>query len=131
MAARPEGRMIRQAARYWLAPVAWMAAIFVVSSVPGEKIPSVFPAQDILFHGVSYGILGLLFYRALKFSCPAPRGAGLIALAAFLAVLYGISDEFHQSFISGRNASLFDVAVDFAGALIGSAFAHLISPWLR
>ena len=36
-----------------------------------------------------------------------------------LAVFYGISDEFHQSFVSGRTPSLVDLLADAVGALVG------------
>lgn len=43
-----------------------------------------------------------------------------VALAAWtLAVLYGLSDEFHQSFVANRHASALDVAFDAFGAAIG------------
>lgn len=39
-----------------------------------------------------------------------------VVLAWFLAVLYALTDEFHQSFVLGRHASLVDVGVDAVGA---------------
>ena len=36
-----------------------------------------------------------------------------------IAVLYGLSDEYHQSFIIGRNAAIEDVVADGLGAFIG------------
>jgi len=118
-------------ARAWFPAAAWMALIFIVSSVPGEKIPAVFPSQDVLFHGLCYGILGLFCYRGLKFSGTGLPKAGLIAVSTLLCILYGISDEFHQSFIPGRTATVFDVSVDAAGSFAGSLFANFISAWLK
>jgi VanZ family protein len=37
-------------------------------------------------------------------------------MAIVLATCYGISDELHQMFVTGRQASPFDVLIDFAGA---------------
>ncbi len=39
--------------------------------------------------------------------------------ALVIAVIYGLSDEFHQSFVPGRNADLLDVITDAAGAAAG------------
>jgi len=39
-----------------------------------------------------------------------------------VATLYGISDEWHQGFVHGRDASGFDVLADAAGALLVSVF---------
>jgi VanZ family protein len=39
-----------------------------------------------------------------------------------LAMLYALTDEFHQSFVPSRTASLHDCAIDSAGALIALTF---------
>jgi VanZ family protein len=49
--------------------------------------------------------------------------AGLAAIA--LATMYGVSDEFHQSFVPGRSPDRFDVVADCVGATIGVAFGWL------
>jgi len=59
-----------------------------------------------------YGLLFALLWRAL------PRAP---ALAALLTILYGVSDELHQSTVPGRQATLFDVAVDAVGVLLAYA----------
>ncbi len=41
------------------------------------------------------------------------------ALVACFSLIYAISDEFHQSFIPGRNADPWDVLADFAGIVVG------------
>ena len=55
-------------------------------------------------------------------SNPATLNAGTLA-AAFAALivagLYSLGDEYHQSFVPGRGASLVDCGIDTAGALIG------------
>jgi VanZ family protein len=45
-----------------------------------------------------------------------------LALAA--CVLYALLDEGHQIFVPGRTPSLYDVGIDFSGALF-SRFLHL------
>lgn len=49
----------------------------------------------------------------------------LIFCAAFCLV-YAVSDEFHQTFVSGRNGNITDVLIDFSGACVGIAAAWLI-----
>ena len=39
-----------------------------------------------------------------------------VSLAAGLALIYGLTDEFHQTFVPGRAASLKDILVDGIGA---------------
>ena len=43
-----------------------------------------------------------------------------------MSVLYSMSDEYHQTFISGRSGELRDVLIDSAGALTGILFCALI-----
>lgn len=107
----------------WGPPILWMAAIFVVSGTPGRELPS-FGTLDYFVkkagHTVAYGLLAVLFRRALGWQKREFAGAWL------LAVLYALSDEFHQSFIPGRHPSLVD-ALGFDG--VGAA-AGLLASWL-
>ena len=57
-----------------------------------------------------------------------PSTARLAAIAG--AILYGISDEFHQSFVPGRDASLFDVGVDMVGAVVAVTIWMYVRPIL-
>jgi len=47
------------------------------------------------------------------------RGFNLILWSEVVAVLYAVTDEFHQLFISGRSAQVTDVLIDGIGAFIG------------
>ena len=44
-----------------------------------------------------------------------------ITMALILTCSYGIIDEFHQSFVPGRYASVLDVLLNVLGALLGAA----------
>jgi len=89
----------------WLA-LAWAALIFAASSQPGSSV-GLPPPWDKLAHLIAYAVLAGLLHAA-----------GLARRWAFaLAVLYGASDEWHQSFVPGRDASLGDLLADAVGAL--------------
>jgi VanZ family protein len=109
----------------WLAVVAWMGVIFFLSAQPTlpRIVPSLFPSfQDVLGHLAVYSILAALLYWALT-----GLGVERPALLAFLIVfLFGLSDEFHQSFVPGRNPDPFDVATDLVGAGITLLFISLL-----
>ncbi|HEV3112700.1 MAG TPA: VanZ family protein [Candidatus Binataceae bacterium] len=66
-------------------------------------------------HFTEYGILFLLLIRGPM------RGHTVWALAACAA--YALLDEGHQMFVPERTASMYDVALDFSGAL----FSHFVS----
>jgi VanZ family protein len=68
-----------------------------------------------LAHFTEYGVLFLLLIRGPM------RGHTALALAACAA--YALLDEGHQMFVPDRTASMYDVALDFSGALF-SHFVH-------
>lgn len=105
----------------WGPALIWMAATFVVSHQSRVEIP--FGAPDYIGHGVSYAVLGVLLMRALAGGTLQGMRTGLILPAVLIAAVYGISDEYHQSFIPGRMASVSDIVADGVGALVGACAA--------
>jgi VanZ family protein len=112
----------------WLPPLAWMEVIFFLSAQP--DLPSApGPWLDTLLkkisHALAYGVLAWLYQRALR-----PRLRASMALrivSGGLAVAYALSDEYHQTFVPGRNGQLFDVMVDG----VGVCGAMLLHWWLE
>lgn len=109
--------------------LAWMAMIFVLSSVPGtikpedEEYYRVFiwlpPNIQNLLHIPVFGVLAWLWYRAFRGEGWRPRYPAVAAL--LITVAYGFLDEWHQSFVPGRYGSFTDIALDTAGAVLGVA----------
>jgi VanZ family protein len=99
----------------WGPAVLQMALIFVASSLPGESLPSDLP--DHTAHFVAYGLLGMLVLRAVA----GARWAGVTLRGALLAwvicALYGVTDEWHQMYVSGRTPTLDDWVADALGAV--------------
>ena len=112
----------------WLPPLAWMGVIFFLSAQPDlPRAPG--PWLDTLLkkisHALAYGVLAWLYQRALR---PHLRASTVLRVASGgLAVVYALSDEYHQTFVPGRNGQLFDVMVDGAGA----GGAMLLHWWLE
>lgn len=93
-----------------------MLAIFLVSAQPASSLPS-FDWADRLVkkagHVMGYALLATAYWWGLRFRREK------WPLAWLLAVVYAITDEFHQSFVPGRFASIWDVLIfDNFGALI-------------
>lgn len=101
-----------------------MLAIFAASSVPGSSVPDPLGRFSTLGHFGMYALLGALYLLALP-RRPAWKSA---VLAVLLASAYGLSDEFHQSFVPGRTPDVFDWLVDTVAAAT-AAFA--IVTWRR
>ena len=93
-----------------------MALIFLLSAQPDLSTGLGF--WDLLLrklaHACVFGALTLLWLRAL-----GPLTARALLWAAVISLLFAISDEYHQTFVSGRNGSPLDVAIDAVG--IGAA----------
>ena|SRR5204862_6597042 len=93
-----------------------MALIFYLSSLHEAPLPP--GVTDKPAHAFGYMGFGLVIARALARGLP-PRltfGQALIGLA--IASLYGVTDEFHQSFVAGRSADILDWYSDSIGAAI-------------
>ena len=104
--------MIKKLIKLWLPVIIWAGLIFYLSSVPDLKSGLETFWDTILrkiAHIIEYGIFFLLLARAMK----QP-----LKWAIILSILYAISDEFHQSFVPGRNMALADICFDSAGVLI-------------
>ena len=103
-----------------VAPVALMAVIFYFSSQE-DVGPDAPDWVGVAAHFGEYALLAALWAWAL-----APGlGRRALAVAAAISLLYAISDEFHQSFVPGREADPLDVVVDACG--IAFALALVLS----
>ena len=104
----------------WGPVVLQMALIFVASS---SSSPDPLPGRflDKVLHLAVYAVLGALIARALAGGRLVTVTWRHAALAVLLSTLYGISDEWHQSFVPGRTPDPMDVLADLAGASAGAA----------
>ncbi|MBN1526517.1 MAG: VanZ family protein [Candidatus Omnitrophica bacterium] len=111
--------------RLWLPVIAWMGLIYLFSSMPGSKLPKVdIPNIDKIVHFLEYFIFSLLLMRALVNSTKSFNLTALIILSIMITSLYGISDEWHQSFVAGRMSDLYDYLTDSIGSITG-AFLYM------
>ena len=111
---------MRRILRHWLPPLAWMLLIFGFSAQPDlPHAPG--PWLDTLLkklgHALAYGVLAWLYQRALRQrSSEGHVPITLRIVSVSLAVIYALSDEYHQTLVPGRDGNLLDVAVDGVGA---------------
>jgi hypothetical protein len=109
---------VKRIIKLWVPPVIWAVVIFLLSSRP------VIPASQIFWkdfivkksaHVIEYAIFTVLIYRALKESGVKKYNAGLAAI--LISVIYGATDEYHQSFTPGREPRVRDVFFDTIGSV--------------
>ena len=112
-------------AMLWFPPVAIMLVIFSLSS-QSRPLPMLTEhVWDKLLHFTEYAALGAAWYRAL-------RGEGMSAASALVAAAvataaYGVSDEWHQSFVPLRDASIRDWMTDLMGGAAGAVGYGIIT----
>lgn len=119
--------------------ILWAALIFVFSSglFSGSNTssivrplvlwvyPGISDAALTLVHGlirkaghfVEYAILALFAARAFRTSSREFLRDHWFAVSLTFVAVYALSDEFHQSFVSSRTASIYDCLIDTAGGL--------------
>jgi VanZ family protein len=104
----------------WAPAVLWAALIFTLSSIAGLPAP---PGglTDKHAHLITYAVLCACLVWGLTDRAPARTTWGIAGTAVALAALYGASDEWHQSFVPGRETSMLDLAADTAGAVLAGA----------
>ena len=73
-------------------------------------------------HFTEYAILALLAARALRTSYRKLLRQRWFWLSFLLVVVYALGDEFHQSFVPSRTASIYDSMIDMFGSLTALAF---------
>ncbi len=103
---------------YWSIFIIYGAVIFVLSSIPLTFHTSYFPQIDKLIHAVEFGLFSVFLFRAIQLSFLKTPVLYLILITAFVSILYGALDEYHQFFTPLRTADLFDLLADTLGVLI-------------
>ncbi|MBU1086030.1 MAG: VanZ family protein [Candidatus Omnitrophica bacterium] len=113
---------------YWLPVISWAILIFILSSISRfpKQLEPVF-SVDKLAHTIEYAIFGFLWARAFSNSQTENFKKFFRILAIICVIVYGITDEWHQSFVLYRTASVMDLLYDSLGGIIGQMFYRKIS----
>jgi VanZ family protein len=102
----------------WLAVVCWMGVIFALSATPSLASPFE-PVYDFvlrkLAHLTVFAVLTVLLFRAFRLHVARPTPAWLLAM--LVAVLYACADEWHQTFVPGREGTVRDIVIDSVGVV--------------
>ena len=125
-------------------PIIWAALIFIGSSdllsashtgafivrplhllfpqASETTIDAIHFAVRKLGHFTEYAILAGLTARALRGSSRPGLRDRWFWISLLLVTLYSLSDEYHQTFIPSRTASIFDSLIDTVGGLAALLF---------
>jgi VanZ family protein len=114
--------------RWWGPALLLMSLIFLASSIPGDRMPNAGQWDFSVKKGghmTGYALLAVsLVYGQRK---QTPKA---LVLALGVCFFYALSDEFHQSFVPGRNSTLIDVGIDLIGTIVGLLAQQLLH-WRR
>ena len=130
----------------WVVTAAWAGTISVLStgayssSVTGWLLgqillllhihlnPHTFATIHFLIrklaHCTEFAVFGLLLYHSFEPRHPERWDIRGAFAALIIAGLFSLVDEYHQSFVPGRTASLVDCGIDTAGALLGMVLLY-------
>jgi VanZ family protein len=95
----------------------YCALIYWLSDQETLPTPMLFENQDKLIHFGAYFVMGLFAWRSFRHLINTPIILALVSIV--FCSLYGISDEWHQSFIAGRFSDVIDWLADTSGAIVG------------
>jgi VanZ family protein len=101
----------------WVGVIIWIGGDLLAL---GYALHSPFePLSDVLLrkgaHMGEYALLVWLLARALRLSSVQPLTA--LGVAVLLSLLYAVTDEWHQTFVPGREGTLRDVVIDGVGII--------------
>jgi VanZ family protein len=115
---------------YGLPALITAGAFFYVSSLEKIDLPlDVISFNDLLFHGVAYSFFGItLMIAAYPWHTYLDYPLQTYYLLALIGMLYGLSDEIHQSFVPNRTCTLGDFLADSAGVILALAAAKM---WIK
>ena len=108
------------------ATISWMVFIFYISSLTGSEVTQQIDAKPApwIGHIVLFGTLAAFLYLAIRGWNIEITLHWVIAIVIFSS-LFGISDEYHQSFVAGRHATVTDALIDSIGSTVTA-----ISMWI-
>ncbi len=118
----------------------------LIESITGKSLITEFMLRKIA-HVIEYSLLALLSFLAIRFTNKISEKTSYaesrvkiiksdnemyIIMSLWLSSLFAIVDEYHQLFVSGRDGSIIDVAIDFGGIVVTLAIIRLVfSLYLR
>ena len=99
----------------------YCSLIYWLSNQQTLPSPDLFDNEDKFQHLLAYFVMGLFAWRA--FGHYISRRERLSVVCFSFCLVYGLSDEWHQSFVVGRDASALDWLADSIGGLLATISA--------
>jgi VanZ family protein len=140
---------IRRFLKNWLPVIVWVGVIFLGSTdlmsaehtsrfiipflrwlkpdISTETLASIHFIVRKCTHVGEYAILALLLLRAATLITNSKRSIPILYLSVLgVSLIVAATDEFHQTFVASRGASVQDIMIDSSGAVLGLVIASII-----
>jgi len=105
---------------YWL-------LIFILTSIPGKHMPTLFGVSDKFKHFGAYLVLAFLLNFAIILQGKYKKlSENSFYITLIITTIYGLFDEVHQIFIPGRSFDWWDLVADIIGSLVGIMLVNII-----
>jgi VanZ family protein len=140
---------IRRFLKNWLPVIVWVGVIFLGSTdlmsaehtsrfivpflrwlkpdISAETLASIHFIVRKCTHVGEYAILALLLLRAATLIANSKRSISILYLSVLgVSVIVAATDEFHQTFVASRGASVQDIMIDSSGAVLGLVIGSMI-----
>jgi len=105
--------------RFWFPVILYSGIIFYVSSIPNVTTPLQKIYFDKILHVLEYLPFGFLVARGIHGTKLSISGRMLVIGVGMATIMFGASDEYHQSFVAGRNSGIPDLIGDTIGGVVG------------
>ena len=118
---------MKRFALYQLPLIIYAVIVFYVSSL--SRLPDTglqIPFMDKLAHCTEYFLFGFMAIRAMAHLPWSLKTGWVYILAILLSLGYGLSDEYHQRFVPGRTADIFDFMADALGIFLAGITHYLL-----
>jgi VanZ family protein len=140
---------MRRFLKNWLPVIVWVGVIFLGSAdlmsaehtsrfiipflrwlkpdISAETLASIHFIVRKCTHVGEYAILALLLLRAATLITNSKRSIPILYLSVLgVSLIVAATDEFHQTFVASRGASVQDIMIDSSGAVLGLVIASII-----
>jgi VanZ family protein len=142
-------KQMRRFLKNWLPVIVWVGVIFIGSTdlmsaehtsrfvvpflrwlkpdISAETVASIHFIVRKCTHVGEYAILWLLLLRAGTLMTNSRRSIPILYVSVLgVCLIVAATDEFHQTFVASRGASLRDIMIDTSGAVLGLVIASII-----
>ena len=142
-------KQMRRFLKNWLPVIVWVGVIFLGSTdlmsaehtsrfivpflrwlkpdISAETLASIHFIVRKCTHVAEYAVLGLLLLRAATLMTNSRRSIPILYVSVLgVCLIVAVTDEFHQTFVASRGASVRDIMIDCSGAILGLVIASII-----